>query len=244
MRGRTEPPSHTALPNTCRSQRQELRSSRTRESAALPGGRARAYSESLSLISWPHTSKIQGDREMRTCRHSLLIQHTSSAASRPPKGVRQKCRGQVVSAGRALARLRSAQPDEELAVRDAFNPERGLARGGTRDRTSPDTGKPTARSDPSGADSATRRTRATCQLPKMILVTTNLTCTPLRTASIRMSVPSPNITMKPEPRPSLLHRNPDATDAAPLRRQRPQRPCRPHLRPHHAGPAVTRAIPG
>jgi hypothetical protein len=27
-----------------------------------------------------------------------------------------------------------------------------------------------------------------------------------------MSVPSPNITMKPEPRPSLLHRNPDATD--------------------------------
>ena len=27
-----------------------------------------------------------------------------------------------------------------------------------------------------------------------------------------MSEPSPNITMKPEPRPSLLHRNPDATD--------------------------------
>jgi len=43
--------------------------------------------------------------------------------------------------------------------------------GGTRDRTNPGTGKPAARSDPSGADSATRRTRATCQLPKMIMVT-------------------------------------------------------------------------
>ena len=31
-------------------------------------------------------------------------------------------------------------------------------------------------------------------------------------------------------------------DAAPLRRQRPQRPRPPHLRPRHAGPAVTRAM--
>ena len=31
-------------------------------------------------------------------------------------------------------------------------------------------------------------------------------------------------------------------DAAPLRRQRPQRPRPPQLRPHHAGPAVTRAM--
>ena len=33
-------------------------------------------------------------------------------------------------------------------------------------------------------------------------------------------------------------------DAAPLRRERAQRPRAPHLRPHHAGPAVTRAITG
>ena len=37
-------------------------------------------------------------------------------------GVRQKCRGLVVCAGRALARLRPAPPAEELAGRDTFQP--------------------------------------------------------------------------------------------------------------------------
>ncbi len=44
-------------------------------------------------------------------------------------------------------------------------------------------------------------------------VTTILTRTPRTLTPLRMSVPSPNTTMKPEPRPSLLQRNPDATDS-------------------------------
>ena len=41
VRGLSKQPSHAALPNTCRNQRQELRSSRTRAPTAPPGGRAR-----------------------------------------------------------------------------------------------------------------------------------------------------------------------------------------------------------
>jgi len=44
--------------------------------------------------------------------------------------------------------LRPAQPDEELAGRDTFNPERGCRRRGTRGRSSPDTRKPTTAARP------------------------------------------------------------------------------------------------